>query len=163
MELEFPDFTSPDEMSSVTLVVEGESLYVHKEVLAAWSPVFRCMFTRDFKEKDQKVVELPGKKVDDFVELLHCMYPPIKPISDSNFEQLLPLAEEYQILQVKRKCEEYLLTKPGSMQLLVTAQAYGLTQLLAKCIEYARTKSYLELQKDPYFEKLEADNFISIL
>ena len=81
MELEFPDFTSPDEMSSVTLVVEGESLYVHREVLAAWSPVFRSMFTRDFKEKDQKEVELPGKKVDDFVELLHCMYPPIKPIS----------------------------------------------------------------------------------
>ena len=49
------------------------------------------------------------------------------------------------------------------MQLLVTAQAYGLNQLLAKCIEYARTKSYLELQKDPYFEKLEAENLISIL
>ena len=82
---------------------------------------------------------------------------------DSNYDQLLPLAEEYQIAQVKRKCEEYLLTKPGSMQLLVTAQAYGLTQLLAKCIEYARTKSFLELQKDPYFEKLEAENLISIL
>ncbi len=38
------------------------------------------MFTRDFREREQREIELPGKKVDDFVELLHCMYPPIKPV-----------------------------------------------------------------------------------
>ena len=48
-EEEHPDFTSPDEMSSMTLVMEGQKLYVHKEVLAAWSPVFKSMFTRDFR------------------------------------------------------------------------------------------------------------------
>ncbi len=81
METEYLDFTVPDEMSSVTLVVDGHKLYVHREVLAAWSPVFRSMFVRDFKEKEQKEVELPGKKMDDFVELLHCMYPPIKSVT----------------------------------------------------------------------------------
>lgn len=84
-------------------------------------------------------------------------------IADSNYGQLLPLAEEYQIAQVKRKCEEYLLTKPGSMELLVTAQAYGLTQLLSKCIDFARTKSFTELKKDPFFEHLQAENLINIL
>lgn len=78
---EYLDFTSQDEMSSLTLIVEGQKLYVHREILAAWSPVFKSMFVRDFKEKGMDEVELPGKKVDDFVELLHCMYPPIKPIS----------------------------------------------------------------------------------
>lgn len=42
--------------------------------------------------------------------------------TDANVHQLLPLAEEYQIIEVKKKCEEFLLTKPGSMELLVTAQ-----------------------------------------
>ena len=81
LDMELPDFTSPDEMSSVTLIIEGQKLYVHREVLAAWSPVFKSMFVRDFKEKEASEIELPGKKVDDFVELLHCMYPPIKPIT----------------------------------------------------------------------------------
>ena len=49
MEVEYPDFTTPDEMSSLTLVLEGQKIYVHREVLAAWSPVFKSMFTRDFK------------------------------------------------------------------------------------------------------------------
>lgn len=81
MEPEYIDFTLEDELSSLTLVVESQQLHVHKEVLAAWSPVFKSMFTRDFKEKEQKEIELPDKKVDEFVELLHCMYPPIKPIT----------------------------------------------------------------------------------
>lgn len=163
MDADEVDFTIPDCLSSVTLVVEGHHLYVHKEVLAAWSPVFRSMFTRSFKEKDQSEIELPEKKVDDFVELLHCMYPPIRSISDSNVLNLLPLVEEYQITAVKKKCEEFLLTKAGSMELLVTAQAYGLQQMLHKCIDHVRTKSFTELQKDPHFKRLEPDNLIHVL
>ena len=89
MDAECIDFTVEDELSSLTLVIDGQRLYVHKEVLAAWSPVFRSMFTRNFKEKDQREIELPDKKVDDFLELLHCMYPPIKPIT-GRFIDLLP-------------------------------------------------------------------------
>ena len=80
-EIEYPDFSLPDEMSSVTLIIEGQKLHVHREILAAWSPVFKSMFVSSFKEKDMAEIELPGKTVGDFVELLHCMYPPIKAIS----------------------------------------------------------------------------------
>jgi len=38
---------------------------------------------------------------------------------DGNVNQLLPLVEEYQIVAVKKKCEEFLLTKTGSMELLI--------------------------------------------
>jgi hypothetical protein len=81
MDTEYPDFTVQDELSSVTFIIDGHKLYVHREVLAAWSPVFKAMFTRDFKEKEMNEIELPGKQMDDFVELLYCMYPPIKSIS----------------------------------------------------------------------------------
>ena len=77
----YPDFTQPDEMSSIILIIEGQKLYIYKEILAAWSPVFKSMFIRDFKEKEMSEIELPGKTVDSFTELLHCMYPPIKPIT----------------------------------------------------------------------------------
>ena len=64
---------------------------------------------------------------------------------------------------MKKKCEEFLLTKPGSIELLVTAQRYNLQNLLRKCIEFARERSYTELQKDPAFERLEPVNLIAIL
>ena len=59
-ESEYSSFNVPDELTSLTLIVEGQKLYVHKEVLAAWSPVFKSMFTKDFKEKEQDAIELPG-------------------------------------------------------------------------------------------------------
>ena len=84
-------------------------------------------------------------------------------IADNNVYVLLPLAEEYQIIEVKKKCEDFLLTKPGSMELLVTGQLYGLQQLLNKCIDFVRTKSFTELQKDPFYSRLEPENLIHIL
>ena len=59
-EADYLSFSVPDELTSLTLLVEGQKLYVHKEVLAAWSPVFKSMFTRDFKEKERNEIELPG-------------------------------------------------------------------------------------------------------
>jgi len=47
---------------------------------------------------------------------------------DGNVNQLLPLVEEYQIMAVKKKCEEFLLTKTGSMELLITGM------LMAQCL-----------------------------
>jgi len=45
--------------------------------------------------------------------------------ADGNVNQLLPLVEEYQILAVKKKCEEFLLTKTGSMELLITGNCFA--------------------------------------
>lgn len=81
MDVEYRDFTALDELSNVTLVIEQHKLFVHREILATWSPVFRTMFTHDFKERSMTEIELPGKKVDDFIEFLHCMYPPIRTVS----------------------------------------------------------------------------------
>lgn len=64
---------------------------------------------------------------------------------------------------MKKKCEEFLLNKPGSMELLVTAQTYGLLQLLTKCIDHVKTKSFTDLQKDPLYSCLEPENLIHIL
>ena len=33
-EKEYPDFSLPDEMTSVTLIVDGQKLHVHREILA---------------------------------------------------------------------------------------------------------------------------------
>lgn len=85
MDQEFTDFTMKDELCSLVLVVEDQPLYVHKEILAAWSPVFRAMFMNDSKvhpgQRAVREIKLNDKKVEDFIELLHCIYPPIKPIT----------------------------------------------------------------------------------
>ena len=47
--------------------------------------------------------------------------------------------------------------------IVIFFQTYGLMMLLDKCIEYARSKTFSELQTDPFFENLHPENLISIL
>jgi hypothetical protein len=56
--------------------VEGKTLYVHKTILGYQSPVFRQMFSGNFKESTAEEVPLPGKKLKAFVKFLHQIYPP---------------------------------------------------------------------------------------
>lgn len=115
MDQEFVDFTISDPLSSVTLEVEDQLLYVHKEVLAVWSPVFRSMFLGNFKESKESSIPLPGKKVDEFVELLHCMYPPIKAI---NGGMLLNLTLKVQMQNWTTWCYLQIVTKPYALVML---------------------------------------------
>ena len=47
-----PDFSKPWMYSDVALNVEGQMFHVHRFALAMWSPVFKKMFTSEFKEKN---------------------------------------------------------------------------------------------------------------
>ena len=67
------------------------------------------------------------------------------------------------MVEVKKKCEEFLLTKTGNMELLVLAQMYNLGGLLSKCIDNLRSQSLTDLQQDPHLEKIETQNFSQIL
>lgn len=103
------DFTKKTWRHDVAFVVQGQRLYASKCVLAMVSPVFECMFGTQFAEKDQKEVDLPGKKFEDFHEFLKCIYPAApKSVSQNNVNQLLPLADEYQVKPLLKKCKKFL-------------------------------------------------------
>lgn len=97
-------FLLPD----VILEVEGIKLYVRKQVLADNSPVFKRMLESDFKEKHQIEIPLPEKKCEDVEIFLRTFYHPdiLCPISKDTVLSILPLAEEYQVLKVKERCEK---------------------------------------------------------
>ena len=68
-------FSEPWDESDVILVVEGEQFHVHRVLLSMHSPVFKAMFSSDFKEKDADVIPLSGKKSNEFLDLLYQVYP----------------------------------------------------------------------------------------
>lgn len=93
--------------SDVILEVESKQLHVRKQVLAENSPVFKRMFESNFKERRDVKISLPGKKYKDFEMFLRTFYHPaiVCPITKDTILSILPLAEEYQVLKVKARCE----------------------------------------------------------
>jgi len=60
-----------------------------------WSPVLKAMFGGAFRESDAAVVELPGKRYDDLLELICVLHPPNKQIDGKLSTYLGYLLAEY--------------------------------------------------------------------
>ncbi|XP_041370753.1 speckle-type POZ protein-like [Gigantopelta aegis] len=147
-------FTEHTKESDVVLIVEGNRLHVSKTVLSLASPVFKTMFESEFKEKTAKEIPLPGKKCADVVQFLLCIYPnTTNAINASNVDSVLPLADEYQVNHLKRRCGEYLLSscqfeerpKPTHDHLLHTiflADRYDLKGALSRALDLAIYRPY---------------------
>ena len=108
-----PDFSEPWKFSDVVLVVEDQKFHVHRSTLSIWSPVFETMFTSMFKEKNLYEIPLPGKKASDIKELLLIIYQTKsgkawKSITDENCHFLVKLADEYQMDDIRKRCEDVL-------------------------------------------------------
>ena len=104
------DFSEPWKMSDLVLLVEERKLHVHKAILVISSPVFETMMPSNFKEKNAKEIPLPGKKVEEIEDLLRAIYPYCEhAISRQNCRSLLELSSEYQMDDLKKRCEKFVL------------------------------------------------------
>ena len=72
----------------LVLIIENTKLHVSKDQLMKESAVFDRMLTSDFKENDQKEIELDGKNLNDFVAFLRCTLPGIDDDINGNITTL---------------------------------------------------------------------------
>ena len=169
------DFSKPWKSTDVVLLVDEQRFYVHRWVLAMWSPVFEKMFTSNFLEREKTEISLPYKRSDEFQEMLVMVYSNAeRPVATDNCFILLKLSHEYQMETITRKCEDYLVGLSGSicagqlslqiifpllaaeplknekeqvLSLLILAQEYRMEKLLAACLHEAREFSLKELKQ----------------
>jgi hypothetical protein len=117
--MDLMDFSKPTVMCDVILIVENRKLYCNRSILSIWSPVFETMFKSNFKEKESSEINLPDKNYDDIYELLQVIYPPNKAVTALNVEKLLELADEYQIIELNKRCRNFLMQQRGMSKLLI--------------------------------------------
>ena len=70
--------TTPHELYDITLVVGEQKLYTSRLILSCVSPVWRTMFSSNFKEKLISEIPLPEKGYQAVLELLYCIMPGVK-------------------------------------------------------------------------------------
>ena len=152
-------FTEKSWRSDFAFIVEGTRLYVNKTILSLSSPVFDAMFQSSFKESSCDELELPEKKLRDVVDFLRYIYPgTLVNMSKECAFNVLPLVEEYQVLHLKRICEDKLLENVSDetpvdelFRILQLAYLYSLDDLRQQCVEIASKKT--EADVDEAFEK----------
>lgn len=143
--MENPTSPTPDYSDIVLVVVRGGRQYqVHKAYLIASSPVFEAMFLHytTSREVQRNRVDIPDMDSTVFEALLHYLY------NDSQLneqslstiaDQLLIVADKYQIDALKRITEQHLaskLTTSNVLDLLLLSDYTNSSLLKSKCIEH---------------------------
>jgi hypothetical protein len=121
----------------------ADRIPAHKFMLALHSPVFRAMFTSKMKVASASTIEIsdfPEAVVREFVRFLYeaCC---TKSILDQHADQLLIMANKYQVPALMDVCERYLsrdLNVRNACQLLLLADSHGARALRAKCLSFLR-------------------------
>ena len=107
---------------------DGQVRGAHRCVLAYQSPVFRAMFDVNSPLRAARRIPLADKSSSEFDLLLeYCYSCDAKLVNSQTAAQLLMLAEEYQVLKLKKECEEWLIANvdPSTcVDCLLYAQQY---------------------------------------
>ncbi|CAF1063852.1 unnamed protein product [Rotaria sordida] len=139
------DFTKPTPFYDIVLSVEDKKLYCNRALLAIWSPVFETMFKSNFRERDSMEITLPGKSFDDIKELLAVIYPPNRAVVATNVQRLLELADEYQMIELTKRCQAYLMQQRGTIDSLLLAQKYNFDDVIRRCADHLKHNLNLNL------------------
>ncbi len=126
-----PKIADPD----LKIIVDDGELDVHSLLLQLASPVFASMLNSEMQEGMANSINLPGKTKGE----LEMFY---KSLQVSTEETLTPeiatclvkWADEYQIENLKAKCEQFLLSQPVNAQGLQLAVKYGLSKRTGQCL-----------------------------
>ena len=99
-------------LSDVSLVVSGRTIPAHRVVLASRSSVFRAMFEHNMKEAGEGRVDISDCSYEAVAAMLKFMYCDIPPeFDDVSPNELLEVADKYDMPGLKRVCESEILRK----------------------------------------------------
>ncbi|XP_060083148.1 uncharacterized protein LOC132562423 [Ylistrum balloti] len=167
-------FVHEDAFTDLVLIVEGKRLHTSTALLSMCSPVFARMLATSAdgdqsssgKDGARRELQLQGKCYEYVHELLYVIHPAYqRKVSDELAFVVLPLAEEYQIWNLKQKCEETLLNtlnvdkavrEDVLLRCLNMADEFKLFALWTKCLQIcSKTSVTLQsLQRSPEYENL---------
>lgn len=143
----------------ITLVANEKEYQAHKAILMARSPFFYAMLTHDMKEKQENKITVPDIDLKIFEKMIEYIYSDRVTNLDSCAEQMLEVADQYQLLGLVEMCEESLtksITVENAIKLLVLADKFNAQQLLEFSLNFVvsnisrikNTKEYQEIIND---------------
>jgi len=124
----------------VTLTCGEKVFYCHKWMLSARSPVFKAMFQSNMKENELGTVEIEDIQQEVVSELLQYIYSGTMSLNFEKYgKELLAAAEKYQVDQLKRACENELISKldaENCIEMLLLGDRYKAKNLKKSAFEF---------------------------
>ena len=95
-------------MCDVTIKIEDEEFYAHRNILSASSDYFFAMFNGNMKERDAREVTISGVDKDSMKTIMNFIYTGEITLDWSNVEPILQSANLMLVQSVKDACSRFL-------------------------------------------------------
>ena len=82
--------------------------------------------------------------------------------SEDNVKLLLKFSEEYEMVSLRSRCEEYLLGQDNSLETLLLAEKYKLRNLYKRCIQSAKTRTLEDIERSDEYKHISQDTLLKI-
>ncbi|XP_076685259.1 kelch-like protein 10 [Andrena cerasifolii] len=147
---------------------KGHVFPVHRAILSAVSPFFKALFTNSLKAGKTETTEVAIDSVPHkiFSLILDYAYTGTCNVNPDNVEQLLPLADQFEVLGVVQLCCRFLLQElrpENCLGIFKFARHYFCRDLEEKGRKYIRHHFKRILQESPEFKELTSEELEAIL
>ncbi|GMR42935.1 hypothetical protein PMAYCL1PPCAC_13130, partial [Pristionchus mayeri] len=153
-------FASPNDLSNVILKIGGRRLHVSKEYLSIHSSVFKSLFFGNFNERGKDEVEINDVVYEEFLDILHLIYPRTVHITNGKVLHVLKLADRFNMGCLMREAERFLANSIefDVMKKLLIADQYRLTSLKEVCLNsFPSVSRVVENLKSPEFDNFSGE------
>jgi len=144
--------------SDVTIRCEGKEYYCHQFMLAARSPVFKVMLQTNMKEKETGSIDIDDFTNDVVEKMLLFIYTGIAPQIDEHVDDLLNIAEKYELHQLKVSVGEKLvpiLNNENCIEYLVLGNLYNVKSLKEASLKLLKCNVKNIMKKENWKKELE--------
>ena len=152
-------------LCDVELKAEGKVIPAHRNVLAAASPFFYGMFTSDFKEKDDKVINLENVTFDALEMVIDSIYKFKIKLTDRLVPEVFAAAHLMQISGIIEQCKKHLMEKMSKatcFTFLAIAEKYELKDVITRANECI-LGNFVDISESPEFKKISKDALCNYL
>ena len=97
-----------DEFADVTFLIEGESVYAHRAILAQRCDFFASMFRSGMRESTERTITIPNVRKHIFVLLLEYLYTDTIQVPVAQSVELYIVADLYDLERLREICMQSL-------------------------------------------------------
>ena len=156
-------------LCDVQLQVDGQKLAAHRAVLAAASPYFVAMFSGQFKETTDQVVQIKEISFTGLKNIIDCIYTTKINITMKNIEDILPAAHLLQLPDIENECKTWMqkkITKSNCFKFLELAEKFNIDTLekvitgfiLHNFVVVSENKAFSGISKQALIKYISSDS-----
>jgi len=144
-----------EDKSDITLIIDGHRIPANRLILGLKSPVFDRMFFGDFKESNQKEIEIKDVSIDSFKVMLKWIYCQELDLNEENDYlmaiDVFKLSHRFELKKLMTTIERKLIQMISIENIEVFTEFstfYDLKQLMKSCEHFIENNPKLFIEKD---------------